>query len=139
MQRNKQPRHIWVFIIIAIIFCVLLCINIMYHFLVITVKPAKNPPRIPPAPSCAAEIRISPNFKNISLGFANPPSRKIVSQNRVHFFRTAHFLVFEPFSTDCVPRFSPLEKLCAYTGVRNTSEALIRLIFAGNRFEQMLE
>ncbi|HEY4508380.1 MAG TPA: hypothetical protein VJJ55_01860, partial [Candidatus Paceibacterota bacterium] len=39
-----------------------------------------------------------PNFKNISLGFANPPSRKIVSQNRVHFFRTAHFLPFEPFS-----------------------------------------
>src|SRR3989338_11302885 len=51
----------------------------------------KPPPRIPPAPSCGAETRIPPNFKNISLGFANPPSRKIVSQNRVHFFSNGSF------------------------------------------------
>ncbi len=32
---------------------------------------------------CGAETKSSLNFKKISLGFANPSSRKIISQNRV--------------------------------------------------------
>ena len=42
----------------------------------------KSPPRIPPAPSCAAEIQ-TPPFQKICLVFANHSSRKIVSQKRV--------------------------------------------------------
>ena len=57
-------------------------------------------PAFLPQPSCGAETQTPPNFKNISLGFANPPFRKIASQNRVRIcIRT-----FRPF---------PLEKLCA--------------------------
>ena len=38
----------------------------------------KNPPRIPPIPSCGAETKITPNFKNLfSLGFANPSPAKL--------------------------------------------------------------
>jgi len=86
-----------------------------------------SPPRIPPAPSCGAETQIPSNFKNISLGFANPPSRKIVSQNRVHFVLVLYASLFSFGET------------VYHTGVRSTREALIHLIFAGKKFEQMLQ
>ena len=38
----------------------------------------KNPPRIPPAPSCGAEARAQKTFQKISLGFANPPPAKLL-------------------------------------------------------------
>ena len=39
MQRNEQPRTIWVFIIIAIIFCALYCI---LSILIISTKKSTN-------------------------------------------------------------------------------------------------
>jgi len=72
----------------------------------------KSLPRIPPAPSCGAETRIPPNFKNTSLGFANPPSRKIVSQNRVHFalvLRASFFSFGETRALARLPAFGGRE------------------------------
>ncbi len=38
----------------------------------------RNPPRIPPAPSCGAEAPDQKTFQKISLGFANPPPAKLL-------------------------------------------------------------
>jgi|GEM_PF-4248651 len=62
----------------------------------LSLKSKPNPPRIPPAPSCAAEIQ-TPPFQKISLGFANPSSRKIVSQNRVRI------VLHSACSNTCLP------------------------------------
>ena len=45
------------------------------------IPPKKNPPCIPPAPSCTAETKSGK--KGISRGFVNPSSRKVASQNFV--------------------------------------------------------
>jgi hypothetical protein len=58
---------------------------------------------------------IPPNFKKLSLGFANPPSRKIVSQNRVHICISAHHILLKTLWW-CAERFPALllqQKLCA--------------------------
>jgi hypothetical protein len=61
----------------------------------------KNPPRIPPAPSCGAETRIPPNFRKISLGFANPPPAKL-------FRKTESAFVFSVSPHFCFSRSSVL-------------------------------
>ena len=60
----------------------------------------KNPPRIPPAPSCGAEARAQKTFQKISLGFANPPPAKLLRKTE-----SAVYLAFS--------RTSALQKLCA--------------------------
>jgi len=52
----------------------------------------KNPrPAFLPHPPAGRKPKSRRISKIFSLGFANPPSRKIVSQNRVHFFLNGSF------------------------------------------------
>ena len=67
------------------------------------------------APSCGAEAQTPPNFKNISLGFANPSSRNLVSQNRVHFLERLIWWYLSPFSVS--PHFLFEKALCYCTEV----------------------
>jgi hypothetical protein len=87
----------------------------LFFLVALLAKNFRNPPRIPPAPSCGAESRIPPNFKKISLGFANPHSRKIVSQNRVHFVLVLRASLFSFGETGLLAQAPPLAERKART------------------------
>src|SRR3989344_399888 len=79
--------------------------------------PARIPPQTPPPRG----IQPPPNFKNISRSFAKSFPQKIVFAKPRPFFRTAHFLPFEPFRAFgpvgvVPPCFFSLRRMCLNTG-----------------------
>src|SRR3989344_8884655 len=72
--------------------------------------PARIPPQTPPPRG----IQPPPNFKNISRSFAKSFPQKIVFAKPRPFFRTAHFLPFEPFGALRASLFSFGETVCIH-------------------------